>query len=100
MQIGVDWNAPIRLGDAALLPRDLVLATDEATIFFPPEIADEVIARAVKHRDGETANASSSEARSTSFAMHILYAPYLKKSYEETLKKERKKRRQDACARK
>lgn len=53
MQIGVDWNAPIRLGDAALLPRDLVLATDEATIFFPPEIADEVIARAVKHRDGE-----------------------------------------------
>ena len=53
MQIGVDWNVPIRLGDATVLPGDLVLANDEAAIFFPPEIADEVIARAVKHRDEE-----------------------------------------------
>ena len=53
MQILVDWNVPIRLGDATVLPGDLVLAADEAAFFFPPEIADEVIARAVKHRDEE-----------------------------------------------
>ena len=35
------------------MPGVLALATDEAAIFFPPEIADEVIARAAKHRDEE-----------------------------------------------
>ena len=88
-QIGVDWNVPIRVGDATVMPGDLVLATDEAAIFFPPEIADEVIAKAVKHRDEEIINASSSSKK---YRFRDVYPlrPDLREAYDEKVKKEKK----------
>jgi len=89
-QVGVDWNVPIRVGDATVMPGDLVLATDEAVIFFPPEIADEVIAKSIKHRDEE--NYKRDLVRSKKYRFRDVYPlrPDLKKAYEEKLKKEGK----------
>jgi regulator of RNase E activity RraA len=42
-QIGVDWNVPIRVGGATVLPGDVVVAEEEAVLFFPPQLAAEVI---------------------------------------------------------
>ena len=42
-QIGVDWNVPIRVGTATVLPGDVVVAEEEAVLFFPPQIAADVI---------------------------------------------------------
>ena len=88
-QIGVDWNVPIRVGDATVIPGDLVLATDEAVIFFPPEIADEVIAKAVKHRDEE--NYKRELVRSKKYRFRDVYPlrSDLKKAYEEKVKKKK-----------
>jgi regulator of RNase E activity RraA len=47
-QIGVDWNVPVRVGGATVLPGDAVVADDEAVIFFPASIAGEVIERAAR----------------------------------------------------
>jgi regulator of RNase E activity RraA len=47
-QIGVDWNVPVRVGGATVLPGDAVVADDEAVVFFPAKIADQVIERATR----------------------------------------------------
>ncbi len=86
-QIGVDWNAPIRVGDATVLPGDLVLATDEAVIFFPPEIADEVIAKSKKHRDEEDYKRELVRSKKYRFRDVYPLRPDLKKAYEESLRK-------------
>jgi regulator of RNase E activity RraA len=44
-QVGVDWNIPIRVGTVAVLPGDIVLADEEAVLFFPPQLANQVIER-------------------------------------------------------
>ena len=44
-QVGVDWNIPIRGGTITVLPGDVVLADEEAVLFFPPQLADQVITR-------------------------------------------------------
>ena len=44
--LGVEYNAPVRIGNATVLPGDVVVAEDEGVIFFPPELIDSVIAGA------------------------------------------------------
>ena len=44
--LDVDYNVPIRIGGATVLPGDIVVAEDEAVLFFPPEILDEVVEKA------------------------------------------------------
>ncbi len=88
-QIGVDWNIQIRVGTATVMPGDLVLATDEAVIFFPPTIADEVIAKAKKHRDEENYKRDLVRSKKYNFRGVYPLRPDLKKAYEEKLKKEK-----------
>jgi regulator of RNase E activity RraA len=45
-QIGVDWNVPIRVGGATVLPGDVVVAEEEAILFFPPQLTADVIKQA------------------------------------------------------
>jgi len=42
-QLGVDWNVPIRVGGATVLPGDVVVAEGEAVLFFPPQLTAEVL---------------------------------------------------------
>ena len=46
VEIGVDWNVPIRAGGATVLPGDVVVAEEEAALFFPPKLTADVITRA------------------------------------------------------
>jgi regulator of RNase E activity RraA len=41
--VGVEWNAPVRIGSVTVLPGDVVMADEEGVLFFPPQLADEVI---------------------------------------------------------
>lgn len=89
-QNGVDWNVPIRVGDATVMPGDVVLGTDEAVLFFPAEIADEVIEKSRKHMDEE--NYKRKLVRSKKYRFGDVYPlrPDLKKEYEEMVAKKKK----------
>ncbi len=49
--LDTEWNVPIRVGRATVLPGDVVVAEAEAVLFFPPEIVPQVLeaARARQH---------------------------------------------------
>ena len=42
-QVGVTWNAPVRIKTVTVLPGDAVVADESGVLFFPPTIADDVI---------------------------------------------------------
>ena len=42
-QVGVEWNAPVRIGGVTVLPGDVVIGDQSGVLFFPPQLADEVI---------------------------------------------------------
>src|SRR5262245_11589238 len=45
-QIGVEWNAPVRIGNVTVLPGDVVIGDEEGLLFFPPQLADDAITAA------------------------------------------------------
>jgi regulator of RNase E activity RraA len=48
IQVGLDWNVPVRVGTLTVLAGDVVVADDKAVLVFPPQIAEEVIDRATR----------------------------------------------------
>lgn len=42
-QVGVDWNSLVRIGGATVMPGDVVVGDSSGVLFFPPQLADEVI---------------------------------------------------------
>jgi hypothetical protein len=42
-QVGVEWNAPIRIGHVSVLPGDVVVGDEEGVLFFPPQIVEDVL---------------------------------------------------------
>lgn len=51
--IGVEYNAPVRIGGATVLPGDIVVGDDGGVLFFPPEILEEVLEAAEEHEAEE-----------------------------------------------
>jgi regulator of RNase E activity RraA len=43
---GVDWNVPVRIGRATVLPGDIVVASDSGVLFIPPQLVGEVLSKA------------------------------------------------------
>jgi regulator of RNase E activity RraA len=85
-QIGVDWNVPVRVGGATVLPGDAVVADDEAVVFFPASIADQVIAgaaRIVEQEDHERALVRTKQHR---FRDVYPLSPELRRRLEEEKK--------------
>ena len=82
-QNGVDWNVPIRVGNATAMPGDIVLATDEAVLFFPASIADEVIEKSIKNRDEENYKRKLVRSKKYKFGDVYPLRPDLKKEYEK-----------------
>ena len=41
--LGVEWNAPVRIGTATVLPGDVVVADETGVLFFPPELVPGVL---------------------------------------------------------
>jgi len=42
-QIGVEWNAPVRIGNVTVLPGDVVIGDEEGLLFFPPQLVEDAI---------------------------------------------------------
>jgi 4-hydroxy-4-methyl-2-oxoglutarate aldolase len=45
-QVGVEWNAPIRLGGITVLPGDIIVGDAEGVLAMPPQLVADVIADA------------------------------------------------------
>lgn len=41
--LGVEWNAPVRIGRATVLPGDVVVADESGALFFPPYLVQSVL---------------------------------------------------------
>jgi 4-hydroxy-4-methyl-2-oxoglutarate aldolase len=91
-QIGVDWNVPVRVGGATVLPGDAVVADDEAVVFFPASIADEVIARASRVVEQENYERDLVRKKQHRFRDVYPLNPELRKQFEEEKKEEQKKK--------
>ena len=85
-QIGVDWNVPVRVGGATVLPGDAVVADEEAVVFFPPSIADEVIARATRIVEKENYERDLVRRKQHRFRDVYPLNPELRKQFEERKK--------------
>jgi regulator of RNase E activity RraA len=88
-QIGVDWNVPVRVGGATVLPGDAVVADDEAVVFFPASIADEVIARATRVVEQENYERALARTKQHRFRDVYPMSPELRKKFEEEKKKDK-----------
>jgi 4-hydroxy-4-methyl-2-oxoglutarate aldolase len=42
-QVGVEWNAPVRIKTVTVLPGDAVIGDESGVLFFPPQLAADVI---------------------------------------------------------
>jgi regulator of RNase E activity RraA len=85
-QIGVDWNVPVRVGGATVLPGDAVVADDEAVLFFPASIADQVIERATRIVEQENYERALVRQKQHRFRDVYPLNPELRKQFEEQRK--------------
>ncbi len=46
--LGVEYNAPVRIGGVTVLPGDIVVGDDGGVFFFPPELVDDVLEYAAR----------------------------------------------------
>ena len=46
--LGVEWNAPVRIGQVTVLPGDVVVADAGGALFFPPELVTSVLESAAE----------------------------------------------------
>ena len=86
-QIGVDWNVPVRVGGATVLPGDAVVADDEAVLFFPAGIADSVIERAAQVVEQENYERDLVRKKQHRFRDVYPLNPELRKKFEEERKR-------------
>jgi 4-hydroxy-4-methyl-2-oxoglutarate aldolase len=86
-QIGVDWNVPIRVGGATVLPGDVVVADAEASLFFPASIVGEVIERATRTAEQEEFERELVREKKHRFRDVYPPSPELRKRFEEERKR-------------
>lgn len=91
-QVGVAWNAPVRIGTITVLPGDIVVADASGVLVFPPQLADEVIADV--ENTVYTENFKREMMRSKKYRARDIYprlSPELEKVFEEWKKTHPKK---------
>ena len=87
LQVGVDWNIPIRVGEVTVLPGDVVVGDAEAVLFFPPQIADKVIERATQTAEQEVYERDLARQKKYRFRDVYPMNKELRQQYEEQRKK-------------
>jgi regulator of RNase E activity RraA len=85
-RIGGVWQGPGGVGGATVLPGDAVVADEEAVVFFPPSIADEVIARATRIVEQENYERDLVRKKQHRFRDVYPLNPELKKQFEQSQK--------------
>ena len=86
-EVGVEWNAPIRIGHVSVLPGDVVVGDEEGVLFFPPQITEEVLKSAALTVNTE--NFKREMMRTGKYRSRDIYpklSPELEKRYQEWLK--------------
>jgi 4-hydroxy-4-methyl-2-oxoglutarate aldolase len=84
--LGVEFNTPIRIGTATVLPGDVVIGEDEGVLFFPPELLDHALKSA---RDTESREAFQRELLLLKrYRFRDIYplSPALREEYEKRKK--------------
>jgi regulator of RNase E activity RraA len=41
--LGAEWNVPVRIGNATVLPGDVVVADEAGAVFFPPQLVESIV---------------------------------------------------------
>jgi regulator of RNase E activity RraA len=82
VQIGVDWNVPIRVGGATVLPGDVVVGDEEAVLFFPASIAEQVIQQASRLVEQEEQERKLVREKQHRFRDVYPLSPELRKKWE------------------
>ncbi len=83
-QVGVEWNAPVRIGSVSVLPGDVVVGDEEGVLFFPPQIVEDVLKSAELTVNTETFKREM--MRSGKYRSRDIYpklSPELEKIYAE-----------------
>ena len=83
-QVGVEWNAPVRIGTMTVLPGDVVIADISGVLAFPPQLTADLI------KDAENTvyveNFKREMMRSRKYRTRDIYpklSPELEKTFEE-----------------
>ncbi len=90
-QIGVDWNVPIRLGDATVLPGDIILGTAEGVVVIPPEFVEEVVKQddSIETRE-DFQRLQMKEGKHRARDIYPRMSPELDRLFQEWLKQRRR----------
>jgi 4-hydroxy-4-methyl-2-oxoglutarate aldolase len=83
-QVGVEWNAPVRIKNVTVLPGDAVIGDESGVLFFPAHLADDVIKAAedtvyVENFKREMISGTKYRARD----VYPTLSPELEKVFEE-----------------
>ena len=82
--IGVEYNTPVRIGNATVFPGDIVVGDDGGILFFPPELLAEVLDVIVEHDAVEEFQLDLLLQKKYRFRDVYPLAPQLREEFERT----------------
>ena len=86
--LGVEWNAPVRIGTVTVLPGDVVVADDGGVLFFPPELVGSVLASAADRAELEDYERDLLSSGQHRFRDVYPLSPELREEYERQRQRE------------
>jgi regulator of RNase E activity RraA len=86
--VGADWNMPIRVGGATVVPGDIVVADEGGVLFIPPQIVPQVLEQSAAREARE--NFERGVVRSKKYLIRDVYPLHPK--LEEQLKRQMEKK--------
>lgn len=82
--LGIEYNAPVRIGGVTVLPGDIVVGDDGGVFFFPPELLDDVLERAEDSEAMEEFQLRLLQEKRYRFRDVYPLAPPLREEFERT----------------
>jgi len=83
--VGTDWNVPIRVGSATVVPGDIVVADEGGVLFIPPQLVEQVLERSAERKRRE--DFERGIVRRKKYLMRDVYPPHPK--LEEEFEKQK-----------
>ena len=80
--LGVEWNAPVRIGQVTVLPGDVVVADDSGALFFPPDLVQSVLDSATERSALEEYERTLLRSQMHRFRDVYPLSPELREQYE------------------
>lgn len=81
--LGAEWNVPVRIGRATVLPGDIVVADDSGALFIPPQLVEQVLAKARAKASMENYQRELLKTKKYRFGdIYPVLAPELLEEYE------------------